>query len=98
MQFGQLKRRNVIRLLGGASTAAVLSPLAPRAQQPDRVRRIGMLSFYSQTDRESQARIAVILDTLQKLGWSDGRNVRVEYRWSAGDAPLKRPMQQNWSV
>src|SRR5262245_53226061 len=49
-----------------------------------------MLSFYSQTDRESQARIAVILDTLQRLGWTDGRNMRFEYRWSAGDAALEK--------
>ena len=44
-----------------------------------------MLSFYSQPDRESQTRIAEFLDTLQRLGWTDGRNVRIEYRWSAGD-------------
>ena len=45
-----------------------------------------MLTFYSHTDREGQARIAVFVDTLQRLGWTDGRNVRIEYRWSAGDA------------
>jgi ABC-type uncharacterized transport system substrate-binding protein len=83
MYFRQLKRREVITLLGGA---AATWPLAARAQQPDGVRRIGMLTFYSQTDREGQARIAVFLDTLKRLGWTDGRNVRVEYRWSAGDA------------
>jgi putative ABC transport system substrate-binding protein len=44
-----------------------------------------MLIHYSQTDREGHARIAAFLDTLQRLGWTDGRNVRIEYRWSAGD-------------
>jgi putative tryptophan/tyrosine transport system substrate-binding protein len=78
-----MKRRAFITLLGGA---VIAWPLAARGQQPDRVRRIGMLTFYSQTDREGQARIAVFLDTLQRLGWTDGRNMRVEYRWSAGDA------------
>jgi putative tryptophan/tyrosine transport system substrate-binding protein len=78
-----MRRREFVTLLGGAAAAW---PLAARAQRTDRVRRIGMLTFYSQTDREGQARIAVFLDTLQRLGWTDGRNVRVEYRWSAGDA------------
>src|SRR5258708_2542596 len=61
-------------------------PLVARAQQSERMRRIGMLiSNYSQTDREGQARIAAFLDTFQRLGWTDGRNVRIEYRWNAGD-------------
>jgi putative ABC transport system substrate-binding protein len=78
-----MNRRAFITLLGGA--AATWS-LAARAQQGERVRRIGMLISYSQTDREGQARIAAFLDTLQRLGWTDGRHVRIEYRWSAGDA------------
>jgi putative tryptophan/tyrosine transport system substrate-binding protein len=78
-----MQRREFITLLGGTAAAW---PLAARAQQADRVRRIGMLIHYSQTDREGQARIAAFLETLQRLGWTDGRNVRIEYRWSAGDA------------
>jgi len=75
-----MRRRNFITLLGG--TAAW--PLAARAQQP---RRIGVLmSAYSQTDREGQARIGAFLDTFQRLGWFDGRNVQIQYRWDAGDA------------
>src|SRR5512133_161458 len=81
-----MKRRDFIRLIGGA---AVAWPLAARAQR-DRVRRIGMLILYSQTDREGQARIAAFLDTLQKLGWTDGRNVRIEYRWIAGDVDREK--------
>ena len=79
-----MKRRQFITLVGGAAAAW---PLAARAQQPERLRRIGMLiSNYSQTDREGQATIAAFLDTFQRLGWTDGRNVRIEYRWGAGDA------------
>jgi putative tryptophan/tyrosine transport system substrate-binding protein len=76
-----LRRRDFITLLGGAAAAW---PLAARAQQP---RRIGVLiSTWSQTDREGQASIAAFLDTFQRLGWTDGRNVRIEYRWGAGDS------------
>jgi putative ABC transport system substrate-binding protein len=75
-----MKRREFITLLGGAAAAW---PLAARAQQP---RRIGVLiSLYSQTDREGQASIAAFLDTFQRLGWIDGRNVRIDYRWGDGD-------------
>jgi putative ABC transport system substrate-binding protein len=72
-----------------AVTAAAW-PLAVRAQQAEGVRRIGMLIHYSQTDREGQARIAAFLDTLQRLGWTEGRNMRIEYRWSAGDTDRER--------
>jgi putative ABC transport system substrate-binding protein len=82
MQFGQSTRRDLIALVGGAAAW----PLAARAQQPERVRRIAVLSFYSQADRENQARIAEFLKTLQEMGWTDGRNVQIEYRWSGGDA------------
>src|SRR5262245_23322346 len=82
MQFDQLKRREFITLLGGAAAWSV----AAHAQPGERMRRIGVLMHYSQTDRESQTRIAAFLETLQRLGWTEGRNVRIEYRWSAGDA------------
>src|SRR5262245_25702044 len=82
-----MRRRQFISLLAGVATTW---PLVARAQQPERVRRIGMLILYSQTDREGQARIAAFRDTLQKLGWTDGRNVRIEYRWIAGDVDREK--------
>ncbi len=82
-----IRRRELLTALSGAALGSpLLWPLAAQAQG-DRVRRIGILmSNYSQTDREGQARIAAFLDTFQRLGWTDGRNVRIEYRWGAGDA------------
>ena len=78
-----MQRREFITLLGGAAAW----PLAARAQPLEPVRRIGMLiGNFAQTDREAQDRVAAFLDTFQKLGWADGRNVRMEYRWGAGNA------------
>jgi putative ABC transport system substrate-binding protein len=83
MQSIQLKRRDFITLLGGA---AALWPLAARAQQPKRVRRIGLLINLAADDPESQARRAAFQQGLQQLGWTDGRNMRIIARWGAGDA------------
>jgi hypothetical protein len=82
-----MRRRDVITGIAGSAAAW---PRAARAQQPERMRRIGLLIHYSQTDREGQDRIAAFLDTLQRLGWTDGRNVRIEYRWSAGDSAREK--------
>jgi putative ABC transport system substrate-binding protein len=60
-------------------------PLAVRAQQPERMRRIGVLLNLTADDPETQARLAVFLQELQKLGWSEGRNLQIDYRWSVGD-------------
>jgi putative tryptophan/tyrosine transport system substrate-binding protein len=80
-------RREFLATLGGAAAW----PLAARAQQGERVRRIGVLiNTYAQTDREGQARVAAFLDTFRRLGWSDGRNVRIEYRWGAGDTDREK--------
>jgi putative ABC transport system substrate-binding protein len=78
-----VKRRHFIKLLGSAAAW----PLAARAQQAGRVRRVGVLvAAYTQHDREGQVRIGALIDTLQRLGWADGRNLRIDYRWAAGDA------------
>src|SRR5262249_37845975 len=82
MQFDQIiKRRKFITLLGGAAAW----PLAARAQQPDRIRRIGVLMNLAERDPEGQARIAAFREGLGKLGWTEGREVQIEYRWFAGD-------------
>jgi putative tryptophan/tyrosine transport system substrate-binding protein len=75
-----LKRREFITLLGGAALA---QPLAARAQQP--MRRIGVLMGITESDPEGRARIAAFRQGLAELGWTDGRNLRVEYRWANGD-------------
>jgi hypothetical protein len=73
-----VKRREFITLLGG--TAAW--PLAARAQQPDGMRRIGMLLALAEDDPEIRARLAVFRQGLEKRGWSEGRNVRIDYRFA----------------
>jgi len=80
-------RRQFISALGGAVAAW---PLAGRAQQLDRIRRIGVLIPYAADDQEGQARNAAFLQGLQELGWTVGRNVRIDYRWGVGDAELYR--------
>ena len=77
-----MKRREFITLLGGAAAAW---PLAARAQQGERTRRIGVL-MSAADDREGQARLAVFLQGLERLGWTVGRNVHLDLRWGAGDA------------
>ena len=78
-----MRRREFITLLGGAAAAW---PLAARAQQSERMRRIGVLMNVAADDPEGQARFAAFLQGLQQLGWTDGRNVRIDTRWGAGDA------------
>jgi ABC-type uncharacterized transport system substrate-binding protein len=78
-----VKRREFIALIGGAAAAW---PLAARAQQGERMRRIGVLMNLAADDTEAQARLAAFLQGLQELGWTVGRNVQIDYRWSAADA------------
>src|SRR5262245_57643760 len=78
-----MRRREFITLLGGA--AAVL-PRAARAQQPERMRRIGVLIAPAADDPDSQANVTTFAQGMQELGWIVGRNVQFEYRWGAGDA------------
>jgi putative ABC transport system substrate-binding protein len=77
-----MRRREFITLVGGS---AVAWPLALRAQQSGEMRRIGVLMPYAKDNPEAQARIAGFLQELQKLGWTEGRNLQIEYRWSSGD-------------
>src|SRR5262249_22408473 len=81
-----MTRRELITLLG---TAAAW-PLAAWAQQPDRVRRIGVLMAYAENDREYQSHLAAFREELEKLGWTEGRNVQIDYRWAALDPELMR--------
>jgi ABC-type uncharacterized transport system substrate-binding protein len=76
-------RRKFLATLGGAAAAR---PRAGRAQQGERVRRIGVFMPLAADDPESLARVGAFLQGLQALGWTDGRNVRIDYRWAAGDA------------
>jgi ABC-type uncharacterized transport system substrate-binding protein len=76
-----MKRREFMTLLGGATAW----PLTAHAQQPEQTRRIGVLTNLTENDLEGQARIAAFLQGLQQLGWTDGRNVRIDTRWTAGD-------------
>ena len=76
-----MKRREFIVLIGGAAAM----PFAARAQQNERVRRIGVLMPYTENNSEGQARVAAFIGELQQLGWTDGRNVKIEYRWETGD-------------
>jgi putative tryptophan/tyrosine transport system substrate-binding protein len=77
-----VKRRAFITLHGGV---AVAWPLAARAQQGERIRRIGVLMNLAEDDPESQERMSGFVQALQQLGWTDGRNVRIEIRWAAAD-------------
>jgi putative ABC transport system substrate-binding protein len=76
-----MKRREFITLMGGA----IAWPLAARAQQPDRVRLIGVLMSYAENDSEAQAWVAAFREGLQKLGWTQGRNIRIDVRWAGGE-------------
>jgi putative ABC transport system substrate-binding protein len=82
-----MKRREFITLIGGA---AATWPLATHAQQPDRMRRIGVLMAHAENDPEFQAYVAAFREGLQKLGWAEGRNIRLDFRWGAlDDAELR---------
>jgi putative ABC transport system substrate-binding protein len=77
-----MRRRELITLVGGA---AATWPLIAYAQQPERMRRIGAFAGI-EDDAEGQARFAAFLQGLRQLGWTDGRNVRIDYRWGGGNA------------
>jgi putative tryptophan/tyrosine transport system substrate-binding protein len=82
-----MRRREFITLLGGAAAAW---PLAARAQQPQQMRRIGVLMNVAADDPEAPARVGALSQGLAELGWTIGRNVRIDYRWYAGNADAAR--------
>ena len=77
-----MRRRSFITLLGGAAAW----PLAARAQQPERVRRVGVIAPTAPDDAEAQTRFAALRQGLQRFGWIEGRNLQIDARWGAGDA------------
>jgi putative ABC transport system substrate-binding protein len=78
-----MKRRELIA--GLVVAVAVAWPLEARAQQADVVRRIGVLMWSAESDQEGQVRVAAFREELQKLGWAEGRNIRIDYRWATPD-------------
>ena len=77
-----MKRRDFITVLGGV----VAWPVTARGQhQSERLRRIGVLMGYAEDDPEAQSRLAAFVQALAALGWTEGRNLRTDIRWSAGD-------------
>ena len=80
-----VRRREVIKLLGGM---AVVWPFAARAQQPERIRRIGVLMMYAESDAQAQALVAVFRAGLRDLGWTEDHKIRLDYRWATSDSEL----------
>ena len=79
-----MRRREFITLIAGVAAW----PLPASAEQPDRMQRIGVLMAYAQSDREGQAWVAAFREGLQKLGWTEGRNIAIDIRWPAADEEL----------
>jgi putative ABC transport system substrate-binding protein len=86
-----VRRREFITLLGSAATAW---PLAAGAQQPSGMRRIGVLMAFAESDPGAQAWVAAFRDGLQKLGWAEGRNIRIDTRWAAPDVEAMQRFAQ----
>jgi putative ABC transport system substrate-binding protein len=83
--FG-IRRRKFVALFGGAAAR----PFAARAQQAERMRRVGVLIPLAADDPQSQRRVTAFVQGLQELGWTDGRNIRIDTRWTAGDTDRMR--------
>jgi ABC-type uncharacterized transport system substrate-binding protein len=78
-----MRRRDLITLIGSAMATW---PLAARAQRQSKMRRIGVLMSIAEDDPEAKARVTALQEGFEKLGWTDGRNIQIDYRWAAGDA------------
>jgi putative tryptophan/tyrosine transport system substrate-binding protein len=79
-----MRRRDFVGLIGGAA----VWPITARAQQPNRLRRLGVLMAVVESDADVQKGIAIFRQRLQELGWKDGHNIRIDYRWGGGNAEL----------
>ena len=77
-----IRRREFVTLLGGAAAAW---PIAAGAQQVERMRRIGVLTLFSERDSEGRSRFSAFQEGLREAGWVEGRNIRIDYRWADGD-------------
>src|SRR5262245_43111956 len=88
MQFDPLRRREFTILLGGAAAW----PLAAYAQQGEQVRRVGVMMGYAESDAAAQAQVATLRQEMRKLGWEEGRNIRIDVRFPAADAGRARAM------
>src|SRR5262249_1725826 len=77
-----MRRRDFIKMIGGGAAAW---PLTARAQQAERMRRVGVLMPFAKDSPDAQARVAAFLRELQQLGWTEGGNIQIEYRWDTGD-------------
>jgi putative ABC transport system substrate-binding protein len=82
-----MRRREFITLLGGAALAR---PLAARAEQADRTRRVGVLMGYAETDPQAKALLAEFTQAVSEFGWIEGRNLRMDVRWAPGNTDLMR--------
>ena len=89
MQFGQMRRREFITLVG---CAAASWPLVARAQQPDRMRLIGVLMGFAESDPDARSWLATFRGALAKLGWTEGNNLRIELRWATSDTDRIRTL------
>ena len=92
MQFDRVRRREFFSLLGGAAAAW---PLAARAQHPARVRRVGVLMSLAEDDPEDRRRRVAFQQALRELGWNEGGNLRIDYRWYGGDPTRARVLAKD---
>jgi putative tryptophan/tyrosine transport system substrate-binding protein len=90
-----MRRRKFITLLGSATTLPLAWPLTARAQQPSRVRRVGILMPYAKGDTENQALIRAFKQELEKLGWTEGHTVQFDEHWTTDDMGLVRDHAAN---
>jgi putative ABC transport system substrate-binding protein len=84
-----MRRREFIKVIAGA---VIAWPLAARAQQSERVRRLGLLMGYPEGDKQAQVGANALRTELQNLGWIEGRNIQIDYRWPGPDAEKARTL------